>query len=146
MKFKNIITITLIVFFTTGCATTGIPTFAQEENFEGLYLRGVFTWWEADEKYKLMETTKQRYSTQIDLIADGQPYDFKFADADWTPGLNCGYSHKSDQVILLGQYSDSDCESTDENFQFTPLETGRYEFIIDFSGFGSPEVQVNKIN
>ncbi|WP_158965325.1 hypothetical protein [Paraglaciecola sp. L3A3] len=129
-----------------GCASTAIVPFTQQDNYDTLYLRGVFTWWEADEKYKLVEMADQVYSTSIELIADGQPYDFKFADANWTPGLNCGFSRKKDQVIVLGKSVSSNCDSTDENFRFTPTETGTFEFIIDFSGFGSPDVTVTKLH
>ncbi|MCF2947194.1 hypothetical protein L0668_03685 [Paraglaciecola aquimarina] len=126
----------------SGCASTAIETFIQEKDYSGLYLRGVFSWWEADEKYKLVEIANNTYSTNIELIADGQPYDFKFADADWTPGFNCGYRNTRDQIVAVGNTVSADCESTDENFRFTPAETGTYKFTIDFSGFGSPSVLV----
>lgn len=131
----------------SGCASTAIETLTQTKSYDGLYLRGVFTWWEADEKYKLVEVSEQKYSTSIELIADGQPYDFKFSDAEWTPGFNCGYSSKTfDQVIKLGDSVSADCESTDENFRFTPNETGTYEFSIDFSGFGAPSVTIKLLS
>ncbi|MDU0353361.1 hypothetical protein RS130_04925 [Paraglaciecola aquimarina] len=143
---KNIfVSLILLTTILSGCASTAIDTFTQEDNYDSLYLRGVFTWWEADEKYKLVEKSEQVYSTSIELIADGQPYDFKFADAEWTPGLNCGFYRKKDQVIILGKAVSTNCESTDENFRFTPKETGTFEFTIDFSGFGSPDVIVNKL-
>ena len=126
----------------SGCATTAIESLTKERSYDGLYLRGVFSWWEADEKYKLKEVSPQRYATQIELIADGQPYDFKFADALWTPGFNCGYQGKSDQIISTGSVFRANCDSTDENFRFTPKESGTYQFIIDFGGFGAPKVEV----
>lgn len=129
----------------SGCATNVIDKFTSEQNYDGLYLRGVFSWWEADEKYKLVEIENEKYATTIELIADGQPYDFKFADADWTPGLNCGYASQSDRVVEVGESSRSDCESTDQNFRFTPKETGVFQFSIDFSGFGSAKVMIEKI-
>lgn len=146
MKNKGLAVLILMSSLLNGCATTAIETFTQEKNYDGLYLRGVFSWWEADEKYKLIKISEQRYAATIELIADGQPYDFKFADADWTPGFNCGFSNKRDQIILIGKSVNADCESTDENFRFTPSETGTYEFIIDFGGYGSPKVTVDVLS
>jgi len=146
MNFKRCVSIVMLTSLLSGCATNVIDGFIKEKNYDGLYLRGVFSWWEADEKYKLVETTDQVYSTTIALIADGQPYDFKFADVDWTPGMNCGYANKSGQVINVGDAVKANCESTDRSFRFTPLETGTFEFSIDFSGFGSPKVSVNRLS
>ncbi|MFT2092817.1 hypothetical protein [Paraglaciecola sp. 2405UD69-4] len=130
----------------SGCATNVIEEFAQDKGYDQLYLRGVFSWWEADEQYKLQEIADQVYATRIDLIADGQPYDFKFADENWTPGLNCGYASNSNIVVKVGSRNRANCESTDNNFIFTPTETGTFEFSIDFSGFGSPRVSVRKVD
>lgn len=129
----------------SGCATNVIDDFIKEKNYEGLYLRGVFSWWEADEKYKLVQLSDRVYSTSIELIADGQPYDFKFADADWTPGLNCGYASQSDKIIIIGESVKANCETTDENFRFTPKETGTFLFKIDFGGFGAPTVTIDSL-
>ena len=118
----------------SGCATRNMEPFSESASYDGLYLRGVFTWWEADPKYKLVKVGNQRYSTTIKLIADGQPYDFKFADADWTPGLNCGYLDEArDRILALDVPVKSSCETSDENFRFTPAKTGVYEFSIDFT-------------
>ena len=140
--------VSVVVFASllSGCTTNVIDSFAQEHNYDGLYLRGVFSWWEADEKYKLVELSERVYSTSIELIADGQPYDFKFADANWTPGMNCGYASESDRIIVVGDYVRSSCQSTDENFRFTPTETGTFQFTINFNGFGAPKVSVEIIS
>lgn len=140
----NTFSILLFLLF-SGCATNVIEEFAKEEGYDQLYLRGVFSWWEADEQYKLKEVADQVYATRIELIADGQPYDFKFADENWTPGLNCGYASNSNIVVKIGTRYRANCETTDNNFIFTPTETGTFEFSIDFSGFGSPKVSIKKI-
>jgi hypothetical protein len=145
MKKKGFVSITILVSLLSGCATNVIDGFIKEHSYDGLYLRGVFSWWEADEKYKLVERSNQVYSTSIELIADGQPYDFKFADANWTPGMNCGYASKSDKVIVVGDSVKSNCETTDENFRFTPTETGTFQFAIDFNGFGAPKVLIKLV-
>ncbi len=143
MKKISFVSVAIFASLLSGCATNVIDSFIKEQNYDGLYLRGVFSWWEADEKYKLVELSDQVYSTSIELIADGQPYDFKFADANWTPGMNCGYASESDKVIVVGDSVRSNCETTDENFRFTPTETGTFQFTIDFNGFGAPKVSIN---
>ena len=142
MKILSFISIAIFSGVLSGCTTNVIDNFIQEKNYDGLYLRGVFSWWEADEKYKLVELSDQVYSTSIELIADGQPYDFKFADSNWTPGMNCGYASVSDKIIVVGDSVRSNCETTDENFRFTPTETGTFQFTINFSGFGAPKVSI----
>ncbi|MGK0476650.1 MAG: hypothetical protein ACJAYV_002325 [Oleispira sp.] len=145
MKKISFVSAIFISSLLSGCATSVIDNFTKEQNYDGLYLRGVFSWWEADEKYKLITTADDVYSTSIELIADGQPYDFKFADSNWTPGMNCGYASQSDKVIVVGKSVKSNCETTDENFRFTPSQTGIFQFTIDFSRFGAPRVSINLI-
>lgn len=132
----------------SGCASNILePFISSTKSYDNLYLRGVFTWWEADPKYKLQNVQRSRYATTIKLIADGQPYDFKFSDANWTPGLNCGYLDKDKgQLVALGQAVGSDCNTTDQNFKFIPSETGVYEFSIDFSDPSAPSVMIRKAN
>jgi hypothetical protein len=142
MKKNGFVSVAILASFLSGCATNVIDSFIKEQNYDGLYLRGVFSWWEADEKYKLVEISDEVYSTSIELIADGQPYDFKFADSNWTPGMNCGYASESDKVIVVGTSVKSNCDTTDENFRFTPTETGTFKFTIDFSGFSAPRVSI----
>ena len=146
MNKIGFVTMAMLVSLLSGCATNVIDNFIKEKHYDGLYLRGVFSWWEADEKYKLVELSDRVYSTSIELIADGQPYDFKFADANWTPGMNCGYASESDRMIVVGDTVKSNCDTTDENFRFTPTETGTFKFIIDFSGFGAPKVSIIAIS
>ena len=146
MKKIRFVPLVILTTLLSGCATNIIGDFIKEQSHDGLYLRGVFSWWEADEKYKLVELSDQVFATSIELIADGQPYDFKFADSSWTPGMNCGYARKSDKIIVVGVSVRSNCESTDENFRFTPSETGTFQFMIDFSDFGAPKVSIILIN
>jgi uncharacterized protein YceK len=146
MKKIRFVPLVILTTLLSGCATNIIGDFIKKQSHDGLYLRGVFSWWEADEKYKLVELSDQVFATSIELIADGQPYDFKFADSSWTPGMNCGYARKSDKIIVVGVSVRSNCESTDENFRFTPSETGTFQFMIDFSVFGAPKVSILLIN
>jgi hypothetical protein len=145
MKKIGFVSVAIIASLLSGCATNVIDNFIKEQDYDELYLRGVFSWWEADENYKLVELSEQVYSTTIELIADGQPYDFKFADTNWSPGMNCGYASEADKMIIVGTAVRANCESTDENFRFTPKETGSFKFTINFSGFGAPKVSISAI-
>ena len=146
MKKLGFVSVAVIASFLSGCATNVIDNFIKEQNYDGLYLRGVFSWWEADEKYKLEQLSDQVFSTTIELIADGQPYDFKFADSNWSPNMNCGYASESDKMIVVGTTVRANCESTDENFRFTPKEAGSFRFTINFTGFGAPKVSITTIS
>jgi hypothetical protein len=145
MNRVKFISVAILVSLLNSCASNVVNSFIKEETYDALYLRGVFSWWEADEKYKLIKLSDNVYSTTIELIADGQPYDFKFADTNWTPGFNCGYASEIDKVIVVGSSVKANCEATDENFRFTPVETGIFQFIIDFGELDTPKVSIEYI-
>jgi len=110
-----------------------------------MYLRGVFNWWEADEAFKLIEQPDGTYMAKVELIADGQPYDFKIADANWSQGYNCGYLEKAnDEIISLNRLVKADCNTTTNNFKFTPTHSGRYAFYVNFVNFQAPSLVVRK--
>jgi hypothetical protein len=147
MTISRLLKVTLFSFLISGCASNVIPTFTSSPDYSQLYLRGVFTWWEADEKYKLVEVSEDKFATEIRLIADGQPYDFRFADVNWSPELNCGYARVNlDQIVKLGISVKANCQSQDENFRFTPRDTGLYQFSIDFTEPNIPEVEIKLIS
>ena len=83
-----------------GCSTTFIDELMPETelNYQEMYVRGVFTWWEADENYRLKKVDEHVFAANAKLIADGQPYDFKFADENWTPGMSCGSASGNSHV------------------------------------------------
>ena len=123
----------LLLVSVTGCTVTdfnknNMPSTAHL-NWDKLYLRGVFNWWEADARYKMIKHADHHYSATIDLIADGQPYEFKFSDQDWSLGTNCGYLMQDrDQILRLDTIVKADCKTRANNFKFTPLLTGSYTF------------------
>lgn len=131
-----------------GCSTTHqiMDMVKVNPEYQNLYLRGSFTWWEADPQFKVQPYADNQYSVAVELVADGQPYEFKFADENWSPGLSCGYKNKEDdEVLALGKIVDANCDTPVDNFKFTPPTSGKYLFIIDFSGWSSPEVKVVQI-
>lgn len=129
----------------SGCSTTRSLKLS-EKTFENMYLRGVFTWWEADENFKLSLVNKKLYMASAKLIADGQPYDFKFSDAEWTPEYSCGSVQASGLVLDTIKTQIAKCDASSGNFRFTPDETGKYEFYIDFTDPLSPSVYVRQEN
>ena len=77
--------------------TSQYPIFTPQKPeivFSDWYLRGVFNWWEAQPRYQLNASAKGWY-VDVELIADQQPYDFKFSNASWTTGQTCGASYKA---------------------------------------------------
>ena len=74
----------------SACSSSGsfkIPEIAPDVpriQFENMFLRGVFNWWEADPSYKF-KRSNSGWTVDVELIADGQPYDFRLSDAKWTP-------------------------------------------------------------
>ena len=109
-----------------------------------MYLRGVFNWWEVSQAFKLLPSASDQYSVTIELIADGQPYDFKVADETWTMTLNCGSEFGSD-ALELGESTRLVCASDSLNLQFTPSETSLYRFLLDVSSNSAPKLTIEKV-
>ncbi len=138
-----LVTLTLLL---AGCATSGSDganKSGKPDLSETMYLRGMFTWWDADDAYKLKRVGEDLYMAKAQLEADGQPYEFKFADASWTPGTNCGYLNPEEKDVELGKKLTANCSSKFENFSFIPQETATYEFYFDDSG-KEPFIYVQK--
>ena len=129
--FKKLLFVTLAAAaLATGCAG---GAGGKRDLSEFMYVRGVFTWWDAEEEFKLKKAGDNLYYASAELMADGNPYDFKFADAGWSAGANCGFLGKEDEVMEIGKRVKVNCNSVFENFKFTPTESGVYTFYIDTS-------------
>lgn len=141
------ITVTLVCLqVLAGCASSGTVDFFNqnpEKDYSNMYLRGVFNWWEVNESFKLMPTNEDKYAVTIELIADGQPYDFKVADSAWTMTLNCG-NEFGNKAMSLGKNVVLVCASDSINLQFTPSETGLFEFVLDVSDNDEPELLIER--
>lgn len=144
----NKLIIVLICVSTLGaCASSGTSSLFEKpplKDYSNMYLRGNFSWFEANENFKLVAISNEEYAVVTELIADGQPYDFKVADAQWSMTLNCGNSFKSYPVKLDKSY-ELVCASDSLNLQFTPSETGRYQFILDVSDNDRPSLRIEKV-
>ncbi|TAA41086.1 hypothetical protein [Corallincola spongiicola] len=143
--FKKLLLVTLAAAaLATGCSSGSSSSSGKRDLSEFMYLRGVFTWWDAEPEFQLKKTeTTDVYYASAELVADGQPYDFKFADAGWSAGSNCGFKGKEDEVMEIGKRSKVNCSSAFENFKFTPPETGVYNFFIDVTK-ETPEAYIEK--
>lgn len=145
MKKLKVLVLSAITCLTmAGCSTTFVDQIL-EKDYESFYLRGVFTWWEADENYRIEHVQGKLYKASVKLIADGQPYDFKFSDESYAPGYDCGSSKGTGgKVLSEGQKAIATCEEPGGNFQFTPDETAEYDFFIDFANEEMPTVYIQK--
>jgi hypothetical protein len=148
MKFqaKALLVLTCIVTL-SACSSRSardLISFTPDKNYQDMYLRGIFSWWEATEQFKLQRIDDYTYSLTIELIADGQPYDFKVADGSWTPEFNCGFEYAPEQIELNDDV-ELVCEETSQNIQFVPAETGFFEFTFDISDNDEPELSVRRV-
>ncbi|MCU7553623.1 hypothetical protein OCL06_03290 [Alteromonas sp. ASW11-19] len=130
--FKKIALLSMMLTL-SACSSTGsisVPGMSSEPDiaFSELYLRGVFNWWEASPDYQFTQGNGG-WQVDVELIADGQPYDFKVSDENWSPAQSCGGKYKG-QPVSLNSTSYLVCAGDSETLQFTPTETGTYRFTI----------------
>ncbi len=96
---KKLFSILTLCLALSACSSSGsfkIPEIMPDSpriQFENMFLRGVFNWWEADPSYQF-KRTNTGWVVDVELIADGQPYDFRLSDANWTPSQSCGGKYK----------------------------------------------------
>lgn len=136
---QNLTRIVLLCSLLSACAAdikAYIPDVLENNtdvNADQLYLRGVFNWWEAEDKYRL-QADGADYALQINLIADGQPYEFKLADELYRPFNNCGAQYQLSTVVVDQPFR-LYCQEDSQNLRFLPNETATYEFRIDRQGY-----------
>lgn len=121
----------------SACATPMYAPQGQQDtetplDLEKIYVRGIFNWWEAEPAYLLSKESSDTYSVTVELIADGQPYDFRLADQYWSPSKSCGAPDI--QVVDQGQALVLYCSGDSKNLQFTPQVTGHYKFLVTQTG------------
>ncbi len=132
----------------SGCATqlrSNLPAQGSSASIEldELYIRGVFNWWEAKESHRL-NAKRNQGSVDVNLIADGQPYDFKFSDQYWSPSQTCGGSYTG-QLVSTQSTLYLTCGSEAKNLQFTPSDDGTYRFILSDQNSGEIRLDVVQI-
>lgn len=139
-----------LAFLISACTTKNYSILEPSENqvveninFQSLYFRGVFNWWEANEAYQLKETN-DGWFVDIELIADGQPYDFKISDAYWSPAQTCGADYAGQQVIKDSTL-EIQCGGSVNNLQFTPVKTAVYRFFVTPLKHGKAALYVSEL-
>ena len=81
---KSLLAVTATLLL-SACTSSGkialpeLPSSSPRIAVEDLYLRGVFNWWEATPAYRFKQDGVN-WHVNVELIADGQPYDFKLSD------------------------------------------------------------------
>jgi hypothetical protein len=146
-KLVKLAAVIIMLHVLSGCASSGSSDFfnqTAEKDYSNMYLRGVFNWWEINETFKLLPNSDDSYGVTIELIADGQPYDFKVADNNWSMALNCGNEFNA-ASIQLGKRIELVCTNDSLNLQFTPPETAMYRFNLDVENNGNPELMIEKV-
>lgn len=139
------IVLSILSILLIGCSSSisikeYFPLAEDNRDYTSMYLRGVFNWWEAEPQYRLMSSDGD-FIVEVELIADGQPYDFKVADALYSTEHNCG-SEASTGILSVDKKFTMTCNETVFNLQFTPSETAIYRFII--TPGTSPSITVTK--
>ena len=133
---KRWLALLFTIFFLSACSQTGrYPIYQVKQPeivFSDWYIRGVFNWWEAKAAYQLKEGNNGWF-VDVELIADDQPYDFKFSNATWTTDQTCGANYKG-LVVALNQATSLTCGAASQNLRFTPPKTATYRFTVK----GSP--------
>ncbi|MFT6086337.1 MAG: hypothetical protein ACJAWT_000690 [Glaciecola sp.] len=147
-KFTKLTVVALSLVALGACSTRSardLISFEPDKNYQDMYLRGVFNWWEATDQFKFSRISPDLYTITIELIADGQPYDFKVADASWTPEFNCGFEYSPRRVELYDPV-ELICEQTSQNIQFIPSDTGLFTFEFDISDNSEPELTITRVD
>ena len=144
---KTLLAVTATLLL-SACTSSGkialpeLPSSSPRISVEDLYLRGVFNWWEATPAYRFKQDGVNWY-VNVELIADGQPYDFKLSDSQWTPSQSCGGKYKGQPVILNTEVHLT-CEQASETLQFTPSNTGNYRFAITDISSGEIAIKITR--
>lgn len=145
MKLAYLVLTVLVV---TGCSTT------PKDNYENLYLRSEFTWWEAKPEFKfnrIEDSTDKQITAKIE--ADGNPYHIKVADDAWSKDKNCGYKYKKDREMVLNKWLELECNydfnklnttPIQKPFELKPVSTGEYKFKLRMTTKGPSHIKVTR--
>lgn len=107
-----------------------------------LYLRGNMSFWDAVPEYKFAKDGSGKLSVNIELFADGQAYEFKIADSDWSAKYNCG-SKKSMKAITMATRSTLFCGGNSHSLTFLPRRSGVYNISLKADGKDKMTVLIN---
>ena len=130
----------------SGCANNGVFSQPQVESlsdYSNVYLIGTFNWFEAVETFRFVPKGNNLYVASAQLIADGQPYDFKVSDPKWSESTNCG-RFLSEQVIEINEKVTLYCAADSGTIKFTPPTTAVFTFSLDVSINKTPKLIITQ--
>lgn len=111
-KQLKILVLVFVMVVSVGCVIIG-----EWDYSELLYLCGQFVWWDVLLEYKVKKVEFGLYWMEVKLKVDGQFYEFKFGDVNWSFGINCGYLlEKDDEIVILNNLVNVNCLVVFENF------------------------------
>ena len=114
----------------------------QAADYSDLYLQGTFNWWHAEPSYKVQKVGNQLYKVSTKLVADGNDYQFIFADKIYSGGKTCGAANvKSSSVKAGSEKVAANCRAENSYFKFKPLKTAVYDFFFDYNNL-TPKVYI----
>lgn len=110
-----------------------------------LYLRGSFSLWDYEPRYKLNRIDDKLYAAAVQL-EQNQTVELMFSAIDASQAYaNCGYLNSEHYTLMLGRTVKASCSDIVlQNFQFKPPQTATYEFFIQFHPVNAPKVYVKK--
>lgn len=125
-----------------GCSIQPTPPYspyATSLNENTLFMRGTFNWWGAQQAFRFSSISNNEWAVDIALVADGTVYDFKIADAAWTPEQNCG-ALDTRKMLTVNESVPLFCDPTSLNFQYIANTDGMYRFTL------SKQEQIYRLN
>ncbi|WP_018691199.1 hypothetical protein [Algicola sagamiensis] len=128
---------------TATTTTSGAYPKPAELNGKAVYLRTDLDLWQVAESARLQEVEHRIYRANLSLKSQ-QQLSFRFADKDWSKGINCGYKTKKDRKVMVGKTVEANCSALFENFIFTAEAEGSYSFFLDKRDPNNPKVYVKR--
>jgi hypothetical protein len=146
---KRITVLVIATLFMSGCATQldkQVDIYSAQLEEDRLYVKGTFNWWGVNEAFRFTSLAGKSNSwfVDVDLIDDGNLYDFKLADENWSPSQTCG-AYSTKEVLQIKQATKLFCDSASQNFQFSPIGNGKYRLIISKNSQSIYTLSITKI-
>lgn len=108
-----------------------------------LYVRGSMSFWDAAPEYRLQRTAENVLSIDLNLFADGDSYEFKVADNDWSDVFNCGSQYTS-QLVQPNVKTPLFCSTSSHNLSFKPEKSGVYRVTLVFKDRDDIELSISQ--
>lgn len=133
---------------TAGCSSVG----RYSKVFDGrhipsetVYVRGSMSFWDAAPEYRFTRAQGNALTVGVNLFADGDAYEFKIADNEWSSKLNCGGKNTpltlqpNTKVALY-------CDNNSHNISFKPSVSGTYLLTLSFIGKDDVQLTIEAVS